>query len=286
MIEEFLDLRIATIVPDEAPPLDAHWVRIVDPDPQEATRRVAQGWFYKPNWVTYVIAVPRSLDEYIERTFRSRGRNKPRKLLREVPLRYRFSAEPAACSMGAFRELYRRTVVARPRGRDRLGEQGSLGPGWWGFSLYDGAAMVAGVLVQESPGHLSVGYGAFDPERRREMDLEHFLLMQVLQRSIELGHMALSLGVDTNRYGHHLSLRLPAYKLRLGFTPMAYEPGGRELARIQSFEPFEDGLFFYAYEGRKLVGHFFGRGEPDVRPYVHHNGPLIRVHVIPGPSDG
>jgi hypothetical protein len=130
--------------------------------------------------------------------------------------------------------------------------------------------------------HLSVAYGAFDPERRRALDLEHFLLMQVMQRSIEMRYRAMSLGMDTNRYGHHLSLHLPAYKLRIGFTPLAHEPGGREVTLFRRFEPFEEGLFFYAYDGNGgLIGHYFARGEPDLRPLTHHNAPPVVAHLIP-----
>jgi hypothetical protein len=129
--------------------------------------------------------------------------------------------------------------------------------------------------------HLSVAYGAFDPEHRRKLDLEHFLLMQVMRESAARRFRTMSLGIDTNRYGHHLSLGVAAYKLRIGFTPMAYEPGGRELALFRRFEPFEEGLFFYAYAGRGLEANLFSRGEPDARPYRHDTAPPLRVHAIP-----
>ncbi len=279
-IEDFFDLRIATIAVGEAPPDDAHIVRIEDPGPALVARLTAEGWFYKPKWVTYAIAVPPSLDEYVSRTFSSRQRNKPRKLLRDVPKRWRLTVEPMGTSFDAFRDLYLRTVVAKPRGRDRVAEHGAFGRGWLGFYLWEGDAMIAGVLVHAMSRHLSVAYGAFDAQRRRELDVEHFLLMQVLQRSIDLGHRTMSLGVDTNRYGHHLSLRLAPYKLRIGFTPMPHEPGGRELALFRRFEPFEEGLFFYGYSGDGLVGHHFARGEPDLRPFRHHNAPPVVVHDI------
>jgi hypothetical protein len=288
-VEDFFDLRIETIRPRAEPESDAHIVRIENPAPAEVARRVAEGWYHRPTWVTYAIAVPQSLDEYIERSFSSRQRNKPRKLLRDVPKRYRFTTEEIDGHPSEFHALYRRTVVGKPRGRDRVSEHGAFGRGWTGFYLRDGDKLVAGVLVHEMLRHLSVAYGAFDPERRRELDLEHFLLMQVLERSIAKRHRALSLGMDTNRYGHHLSLRLPAYKLRIGFTPLAHEPGGRELTLFRRFDPFEEGLFFYAYptppatgaDDGGLVGHFFARGEPDLRPFRHHNAPPVEVHAIP-----
>ena len=139
--------------------------------------------------------------------------------------------------------------------------------------------MVAGVLVHALRHHLSVAYGAFDPAHRK-LDLEHFLIMQVMRRCMERRVATLSLGMDTNRYGHHLPLGLAAYKLRIGFTPLPWEPAGRELARFQSFDVFEGGLFFYSFEGRGLAGNLFTRGEPDLRPYAHHNAPPVRVHRI------
>lgn len=282
MIEAFFDLRIATVRPGEDPPPEAHLARIENPAPDVVRAYVKSGWFYKPCWVTYAIAVPESLEAYIGSAFRSVARNKPRKLLREVPRRYHLAVDERGTHVPELRRLYARTVVARPRGKDRLGElREDFSRGWLGCYLFDGLDLVAGILAQDSGDHLSIGYGAFDPEHRRALDLEHYLIMQVLQRSIDRRDRFMSLGMDTNRYGHHLSPRLPAYKLRIGFTPAAYEPGGRELLTIRSFAPFEDGLLFYSYVRRGLVLNYFARGVPDLRPYQHHTAPPILVHSIP-----
>ncbi len=281
-VEDFFDLRIATLVPGEDVPQDCDIARIEEPDARTIERLCGEGWFYRPQWVTYAIAVPKSLDAYIEEAFESRARNKPRKLLRDVPKRYRFSVDPIDRVPEAFAALYRRTVVERPRGKDRLGEHdGGWGPEWSGYFLWDGDALVAGVLAHCFSRHLSVGYGAFDPEHRRRLDLEHFLLMQVLQRSIDLRMRTMSLGIDTNRYGHHLALGVAAYKLRVGFRPAAYEPGGRDLTLVRRFNAFAEGLFFYAYERRELIGHYFGREGADTRPFRHHVAPPLRFHAIP-----
>jgi hypothetical protein len=279
--EEFFDLTIATVSPGEAAPPEAHVARVLEPTRREVELRSADGWFYKPCYVTYVLRVPGSLDEYIQESFRSGTRNKPRRLLRDVPARYRLSVETGGRGMDEFKDLYRRTIVARPRGRDRVGEhEDGFGPGWVGFFLHDATAMVAGILVHELRDHLSVAYGAFDPAHR-DLDLEHFLIMQAIERCVRRRVPALSLGMDTNRYGHHLPLGLPAYKLRIGFTPLPWEPAGREVVKYQSFDRYEKGLFFYSYEGRGIVGNLFTREEPDLRPFHHHNAPEIRTYRIP-----
>lgn len=279
-LDEFFDLRIATLHPGEEPPPDAHLARVEEPGRREVERRVGEGWFHKPCYVTYVIDVPATLEDYIERSFHSGTRNKPRKLLREVPKRYRLEIDEEGRSLEEFKALYRRIIVGRPRGRDRVGEhEDGFGPGWIGFHLRDGGAMVAGVLVHALRYHLSVAYGAFDPEHRK-LDLEHFLIMQAMQRCMDRRVKSLSLGMDTNRYGHHLPLGLAAYKLRIGFTPFPWEPAGHEVMKILSFDKFEGGLFFYSYEGRGLVGNLFSRGEPDLRPYEHHNAPPVRAQRI------
>ncbi len=279
-LEEFFDLRIATLEPGEAPPPEAHWARILEPPRSEAARLASEGWFYKPCYVTWVLPVPDSLDAYIRGSFRTGTRNKPRRLLRDVPERYRLEVDEGTARIGEFRDLYRRTIVARRRGRDRVSEhEDGFGPGWVGLYLFDGAAMAAGVLVHEMARHLSVAYGGFDLAHRG-LDLEHYLIMQVIDRAARRGAPAVSLGMDTNRYGHHLPLGLPAYKLRIGFTPLAYEPAGREVVRVQSFDVFEEGLFFFGYEGRGIAGHLFARGKPDLRPFAHHTAPPVRVHRI------
>jgi hypothetical protein len=279
-LEQFFDLAIAVLDPDEEPPPGAHWLRIEDPPRREVERKVAEGWFYKPCFVTWVLEVPGSLEAYIEGSFRTGTRNKPRKLLRDVPRRYRLEADEGTRRIAEFTELYRRTIVARPRGKDRVAEhEDGFGAGWTGLYLSEGGRMVAGILVHEMARHLSVAYGGFDPEHR-ELDLEHYLIMQVIERAAGRQMPSVSLGMDTNRYGHHLPLGLPAYKLRIGFTPMAYEPAGRELARLSSFEPFEEGLFFFGYEGRGIAGHLFTRREPDLRPFAHHTAPPVRHHRI------
>ncbi len=282
MIEELFDLRVDTIPPGSTPSPDAHLARILEPSPALVRQLVPQGWFYKPCWVTYVLHVPRTLDEHIEQTFHRPAKQKVRKLLRDVPKRYRLLVEEGDAHIAAFHDLYRRTVVAKPRGIDRVGEHdGGFTDGWLGFYLFDGDAMVAGILVKRMVRHLSVAYGAFDGDHRKGLDIEHFLLLAVVQKSIERRGRFMSLGVDTNRYGHHLSLHLPAYKLRIGTAPMPYDPGGRELMKIQSFDPFPDGLFFYAFDDAKLVGHFFSKTEPDLRPFQHATTPPITIHKIP-----
>src|SRR6185436_16240405 len=138
--EEFFDLRIATVAPGEEPPADAHVARVLEPTRREIEAR-AGGWFYKPCYVTYVLRVPASLDDYIQESFRAGTRNKPRRLLRDVPERYRLAVEPlgrGGAAVEAFKDLYRRTIGARPRGRDRVGEhEDGFGAGWVGFFLYD-----------------------------------------------------------------------------------------------------------------------------------------------------
>ena len=104
--------------------------------------------------------------------------------------------------------------------------------------------------------------------------------MKTMERAEELGLPWVTLGMDTNRYGHHLPLGLPAYKLRIGFTPIAWEPAGRELVLLQRTDVFEEGLFFYAYSSDGLEGHFFSRGEVDLRPFQHHTTPPIRTHRL------
>ena len=279
--EDFFDLSIATLAPGEPVPDGMDVVRILEPGRADLAARLADGWFYKPCYVTYVLRVRGGLDQYIEDAFHAGSRNKPRKLLRQVPERYRLSVEEDGRSLEEFKALYRRTIVSRPRGRDRVGEHDDgFGPGWIGFHLRRDEALVAGILVHELRDHLSVAYGAFDPDHR-DLDLEHYLIMQAIDRCARRRVPALSLGMDTNRYGHHLSIGLPAYKLRIGFTPLAWEPAGRELLKIQRFDRFEKGLFFYSYQGRGIVGNLFTRGEPDLRPFRHHNAPDIRTFPIP-----
>lgn len=279
--ENFFDLAIATVSPGEDPPDDAHVARVLEPSRREIEARVAQGWFYKPCYVTYVLRIPATLEDYIQESFRAGTRNKPRRLLRDVPGRYRLSVETGGRGVEAFKQLYRRTIVSRPRGRDRVAEhEEGFGAGWVGFYLHDRDILVAGILVHELRDHLSVAYGAFDPAHR-ELDLEHFLIMQAIARCVQRGVPALSLGMDTNRYGHHLPLGLSAYKLRIGFTPLPWEPAGRQMVKYQRFDLFEKGLFFYSYEGRGIVGNLFTRGEPDLRPFRHHNAPPIRTFPIP-----
>src|SRR5256885_1341267 len=121
-LEEFFDLTIATVGPGEAAPADAHVARVLEPTRRGIEARAGGGGVYKPCYATYVLRVPASLEDYIQQSFRSGTRNKPRKLLRDVPARYRLAAETGGRGIDAFKDLYRRTIVARPRGRDRVGE--------------------------------------------------------------------------------------------------------------------------------------------------------------------
>ena len=279
--ESFFDLEIATLEPGEEAPGDADWARIEEPSRGLAARMGPEGWFYKPCYVSYVLRVPGSLEEYIARSFRSGTRNKPRKVLRDAPLRYRLEVDADGRRFAEFADLYRRTIVARARGRDRVAEhEDGFGAGWTGFHLVEGDRLVAGILVHAVRDHHSIGYGAFDPGHRG-IDLEHYLIMKAIERCAAESVPWLTLGMDTNRYGHHLPLGLPAYKLRIGFTPVPCEPAGRELVKVLRFDRFEEGLFFYSFDGNGLRGNLFTRGEPDLRPFRHHTAPEIRTHRIP-----
>lgn len=278
VLEDFFDLRIATLGPGEEPPPGTQWARIPAPSEAEVGRRLLEGWFHIPSFVTYTRPTPASIEEYIGEAFRAGSRGKPRRLLREVPKRYRLEVDVDSRRLGAFMELYRRTIAGRPRGRDRAGERGAgTGPGWTGLHLFEGETLVAGVLTRQLKGRLSVAYGAFDPGARRGLDLEHFLIMEALRLAAERGIPTVSLGMDSNRYGHHLALGLAPYKWRLGFAPSAWEPSGQELVRPLDFTPFADGLFFYKYASQGLVGTLFTRGEPDLRPYRHVAAPPIEA---------
>jgi hypothetical protein len=280
-LEEFFDLRVATVAPGEAPPADAHLARIEDPSAADVERLVQEGWFHKPRYVTYALETPASIEAYIAAEFRAGARSGPRRLLREVPKRYRPEIGEAGRGVEEFLALYRRTIAARPLGRNRIEERDTrFGPEWTGFYLFDGPALVAGIMVRALRDRLSAAYGAFDPAHR-ELDLEHYLIMQALRRCIDARAPRLSLGRDTNLYGHHLSLGLPPYKLRLGFKPLAYERSGRELVKIQGFAPFRDGAFFYSYADGGLEGNLFARGEADARPFTHRRAPPSRARLIP-----
>jgi hypothetical protein len=280
-VEEFFDLRIAVLEPGEDPPPDAHLARIEEPAARDVERLVGENWFYKPRGVTYVLETPASLEAYIERAFRAGSRGAPRRLLREVPRRFRFEVGEAGSGVEAFLELYRRTIAARPLGLDRIAQRGHrFGPGWRGLYLFDGRRLAAGVMVRRLRDRLSAAYGAFDPTDSAH-DLEHFLLMQALRLCIEERIPRLSLGRDTNLYGHHLPLGLPAYKLRLGFRPLPYEPAGRELLKVLDLAPFRGGLFFYAFGPNGLEGSLFGAESLDPRPFAHRGAPPVRARRIP-----
>ena len=280
-VEDFFDLRIATVAAGEAPPADAHLARVEEPTAGDVERLTAEGWFYKPRYVTYVLERPASVEAYIGAAFRPGSRSGPRKLLREVPKRYRFELGEGGRGAEAFLALYARTIAARPMGLDRVAERATeFGASWTGFYLFDGEALVAGIMVRALRDRLSAAYGAFDPAHRG-LDVEHFLLMRAIQRCIDVRAPRLSLGRDTNLYGHHLPLGLPAYKLRLGFRPLPYERSGRELIRLQSFAPFPGGAFFYGYAASGLEGNLFARGEVDARRFSHHGEPPVRVRPIP-----
>jgi len=279
-VEDFFDLRVATLEPGETPPADAHVARFEEPSADLIVALAHEGWFYKPRYVTYVLERPASLEAYIESAFRAGSRGGPRRLLREVPRRYRFEVREGGRGVDEFLALYKRSIAARPLGRDRIAERETVfGPKWTGFYLYDESDLIAGIMVRALSDRLSAAYGAFDPSRRG-LDVEHFLLMQAIQRCIDVGAPRLSLGRDTNLYGHHLPLGLAAYKLRLGFKPLAYERSGRELVKIRSFAPFRDGAFFYGYADGELEGNLFTRGEADPRPFSHHGEPPVRPRRI------
>jgi hypothetical protein len=278
LLERCADLRIAALAPGEEPPPGVQWARVPAPPEAEIRARLADGWFLVPARVTYVLDTPVSLEAHLD-AFRPGARRKHRRLLREVPARFRFEVDRDGRRLGAFRALYRRTLLSRPLGCDHLPPDERLRAGWTGLHLFDGEDLVAGVLVKSRPERCSVAYGAFDPVRRRGLDLEHYLILRAIERAGASGRPRVSRGMDTNRYGHHLSLGLVPYKLRLGFRPLPWEPSGRELVKPLDLVPFVPGLFFYSYgDAGELRGELFGGEEVDLRAWGHPGCPPMRRH--------
>ncbi len=266
-LESFLDLCIATVEPGEAPPPGAHLLRsVIPPAPGER-------WHHAPAQVTYRVPVRPTIDAHLEAAFDGAGRREARRLLRRVPERFRYELDPRVEGFERFRELYRRSLLSRPRGIDRMGERGGLEGRWAGLWLLDGEHLAAGVLLQRVGRHYSVSYGAFDRERSAGLDLEHYLILKALEISAAAGFRELSLGVDTNRYGHHLAIGLPAYKWRLGFRAEPYPPGGEHWIRPVSLDPFKGGFFFYAFGPEGLEGRLYPKPGLDPRPWRHAAAP-------------
>jgi hypothetical protein len=277
IVDTFLNLRTATLQHDETPPPEADWAVIPDPPADLVEVRKAEGWFHVPKAVTYRRRTPSSIDEYLA-AFRSHARRNIRTLMRKIHDRYelrRIQGVPHP----DFGPLYSRMIAALPLGVDRVAERGVLADRRWiGLYLFEGSTLAAGVLCRRFRHHLSVAYGAFDPDRRG-LDLEHGLIIETMNLAVEIGKPEVSLGQDTNRYGHHLSLKLPAYKLRIGFAPRANERIQRLLIKPLRFDRFPDGLFFYGFGDDDLIGHLF-QSEPDPTPFQHPTAPRIESHPI------
>ncbi len=279
-IETLFDLKIATF--DSRAPVKeiiqaekndlVHVIKVVQPDKTQINELCQIGYFLKPTMVGYYLSIPQRQDgetvdvafeRYYEQFTSKSGKkrkNRFKKIISiiedEIKHQNISIVENDENVIGEFLELYVREMDAKERGQKHLLTQiqnSGLSPfefmkktGRTGIYLRQGKDIVAGVIIQKLFNVYSISFLAIDSQFRKtyhNYNVGFFLLREVIKKSMEKGHSRLLHGVDTNLYGHHLSIGLMLAKKRYGFLPHPIRE--TELMKITQFSVFKFPIFFY-----------------------------------------
>lgn len=159
--------------------------------------------------------------------------------------------------------LYEKEVVGKEKGRRAIDADWSQRKN--DLSTYrklffrdpETGAIIGGAILHldKKKQSVTIAYAAYDGNHRdKELSVRTFFAAMEFARLN--GYTTISYGMDTNFYGHHLSLGLMEYKAGLGFTPIAGKD--KQLVKILNPEKLDEEYYFFTLkDGEKLTGHYF-----------------------------
>lgn len=226
------------------------------------------GFVEVPAKIGYVIELPRTLgtdatfDEAYLARFSGETKRRSRRDLRRLQalvdagtLSVTFDQGRDRHDFERFLKLYEREMGNKSRGwtplSNAIHEQGGsltryLRNGRLGVFLKRGDEVIAGIIASRGRTGYSIDYQASDTALRGEIpEMSRFLVTRLLKRGFTEGDREASFGVDSNLYGHHLSVGLLRSKSQLGFRPSLIK-SERRFVKVVDPTPLGDPFFHYS----------------------------------------
>jgi hypothetical protein len=257
-------------------------IYIEDPGPRDLERRTqADGFYLAPNQVIWTRPLM-SAQDYMA-SLNSEQRRRMKGKLKTSQERVRSELGPLTeADFAEWYALYDSEVVGRERGRRVIestwaAEKGSELQRYQRLFFRDNESgeLLGGVIlkVEQKTGQLQAPYGAYKHEAR-DFNLSIRAFAESMDIGTARGLKRLSYGMDTNLYGHHLSIGLMEYKSSLGFTPAPSRH--RRFIKVLNPDKLNRDYFTFVYgQTGQLEGHHFadtprGLTTPEGVPTVFH----------------
>jgi hypothetical protein len=140
-----------------------------------------------------------------------------------------------------FRDFYVTKLGEKPRPRFNLQEKPS---GHTGFYAFKGNDLVGGRLVKDIGDRFSASFSVFNKRPRYLNDIAYAKMME---EAVRTGKREVSLGVDINFYGYHLSIGTMRSKVLFGFEPYYYPQAGKNFFRVLKTSKFNNPFMFFSF---------------------------------------
>jgi hypothetical protein len=123
--------------------------------------------------------------------------------------------------------------------------------------------VIAGLIASRGRHGYSIDYQTSDSTLRDEIpEMSRYLITKLLEQSYREGYREVSFGVDTNLYGHHLSIGLLRSKIQMGFVPIQVSSPSR-LIKFIDRSALDPEFFHFGINLRgELTGYLYGEGGP------------------------
>ncbi len=262
-IEDFLGLRILNIENESIEVIERllgkenyDLVNIINPG-KEALEKF-KDFIYRPLKITYVIDVV-DIDTYLKSLTRKRRKwiYRARRAFEDFEL-----IKEEKISDELFLEwfkIYKENIKGMNIGVERISENKFREKkNMAGIFLKKGRKMMGGVLLTKKKDSISISFIASKQEFFRE-NINEFLYFSVILFAKELNYSKVEMGIESNLYGHHLSLGLYLFKKSFGFRVEPKEKYGRVLTKIVNFDKFND-VFMVGFDDG-LVGYLFRKSK-------------------------
>lgn len=175
-----------------------------------------------------------------------------------------------------FDEFYKEKIGAKEKGRITMDEKPT---GHTGFYAFKNGDFLGGRLVKDLGPRFSASFSVFERDPKYLDDVAY---VKMMEEAIKQGKKEVSLGVDVNFYGYHLSIGLLKSKMSFGFNPYYYNQAGKNLFTVIDHRRFSKPYLFFSFiNGTEKVtlNAFTTMGTPfNPRDYEPPGG--ITVHRI------
>jgi len=248
-----------------------------------------KGFIFSPEKLLWELKLPKSADRYLGSIKKGGFMRRRDRWLKNRGIKFVIDEKLRDEKLlQKWYNLYKKSMETKQRGKEHI-TWNDLQNKKHLTAIYavENNDVLGGILMAEnkySPitGHYSsAGYGTFS---RKYPGISDVLYLRMVERSIEKGVDVLTLGMDTNFYGYHLSPGLYRYKRRTGFIPRPLKIKKYHLLKVLNPEHFDNPYMFIETNPMHnlAVNNVFIRNGEDIDLEGFEGKDGMKVHHVKG----